>query len=219
MIADSPTELRLTGVRFRYPRAAQDVLRHVDTTFVSDGTISAIVAPSGAGKTTMLAVLGGLLEPTEGSIEVVVDSQPAHASDATAWVLQSTNALSRRSTVDNVVLPLLSRGATRRDALVEANEALEAVGLRSHGDQPARTLSGGELQRLAIARALVAHTPFILADEPTGHLDDATTRRVISVLFGAVRKRGAGLILVTHDQTLVRQCDRVLLLQGGRLVE
>jgi len=218
-MAATAAELRLEGVSFRYPGAAIDTIREVSATFIADGSVNAVVAPSGAGKTTLLAILGGLLSPSSGLVTASVAGHLVHPTQVAAWILQTTNSLPRRSVLDNALLPLLACGTDLVAASARASAQLEALGLSSVQDQQARTLSGGELQRLSIARALLSDLPFLLADEPTGQLDDATTDHVVATMLNAVQASRATLLLVTHDRRLARASDRILRLDGGRLNE
>lgn len=181
---------------------------------VSTGEWIALVGPSGSGKTTLLSIIGGLQRADEGDIAVVCD-QGRPGPVQVAWVLQTTTALGRRSTLDNAAVGGLSAGASSSTAARDAREMLARVGLNEHADAPARTLSGGEKQRLAIARALCQGRPFLLADEPTGQLDAATSAAVITSMRDATTE--VGVILATHDRRLQSWCDRMLALDGGTL--
>jgi len=209
--------LTLEGVSHRYREGAAPVLRDVTLTIETGGS-TAIVGPSGSGKTTLLAILGLLLRPSEGT--VAIDGRPV-GHDAGrlrashyGWVFQSTNVLPRRSVADNAMLGLLTRGSTPAEAMPRALRALESVGLVAFADRPANTLSGGELQRLCIARALAPEPAFVLADEPTGQLDRATTLEVVRALLDA-RGPGTAVVTVTHDITVARRCERVLGIADG----
>lgn len=177
----------------------------------------AITGPSGSGKTTLLSILGGLEGPMNGSVTVVgCDGRRRDPGSAVAWVLQTTNILSGRSALDNVVLGGLGSGRPRSVLATEASRVMSAVGLGGRELLPARFLSGGETQRLSIARALLAAKPFILADEPTGQLDRISSVGVADALFESASR--AGVIVATHDRELAARCDRVLQLEQGRLV-
>jgi ABC-type lipoprotein export system ATPase subunit len=132
------------------------------------------------------------------------------------WVFQTVNVLSGRTVEDNAMLGLLARGVPEEEARDAATVALATVGLREFGQRTANSLSGGELQRLCIARAVASGPRFLLADEPTGQLDRATTDRVTRALIGG-RPKGTTLIMVTHDPRVAAQCDLTLALQDGQL--
>lgn len=214
--------IELDGITHSYGPGTR-VLRDLSLR-VGTGETVALTGPSGSGKTTLLAIIGLLTEPSSG--RVLFDGAPAPRSGALdsfrsetfGWVFQTANALSHRTAVDNAALGLLIRGRTHRDARAQAAVALKAVGVGHVAEKEARTLSGGELQRVCIARALAAQPSYILADEPTGQLDHATTLEVIAALLDR-RPRGTGVILATHDLEVARRCDRVVSIVDGQLVE
>ena len=187
------------------------------------GESVALMGPSGSGKSTLLMTMAGLERPDSG--QVVVDGVDLAGLDEDALarfrgrrigiVFQSFHLVPTMTALENVALPL--ELADEADAFERAQEELRAVGLdgRLH-HYPARQ-SGGEQQRVAIARALVANPAIVVADEPTGNLDDATGRSIIDLLFALKRDRGSTLILVTHDIELARRCDRVVRLRSGQI--
>lgn len=188
---------------------------------VGDGESVALMGPSGSGKTTLLSILGLLTAPAEGS--VLLDGREVGTQDAAelrtsqfAWVFQTANALLRRSALENASLQLLARGAARESAVAVASAELERVGVGHLTGRPARLLSGGELQRVCIARALAAAPRWILADEPTGQLDHATTLEVSAALIQG-RPIETGLIVATHDPEVAARCGRVIRLVDGRI--
>jgi ABC-type lipoprotein export system ATPase subunit len=190
---------------------------------LDDGDTVAVVGPSGSGKSTLLALLGLLMAPTSGSILVGDPPRAVGPADRPrlgariGWVFQGSNALLGRTVVDNVALPLVLDGHRRGPAEQRAARALELVGLSGFERRPARTLSGGELQRACIARALVCEPEVLLADEPTGQLDAANSALVADALVvGAARS--SCLVLVTHDPDVAARCRRRLALHDGRLV-
>ncbi len=191
------------------------VLSGLDFDVPADGTTVAIMAPSGAGKTTLLGILGGLVRPTGGS--VTIDGERSRRYETNfSWIFQTTNSLPHRSTVDNVMLTPLAEGQSVRSASRISERQLLRVGLGGRSGQSARTLSGGELQRLAIARAMASDATFVLADEPTGQLDDSTSETVLDCLFGTIGTTKA-LVVVTHDSSVARRCSQVLTLVDGCL--
>lgn len=209
--------MRLTavGLRYRYSPNSAEVLAGVDLT-VEPGESVALVGPSGSGKTTLLALLGGLLAVQAGQVTVEDEQGRTYRpSDYVAWVPQTVNVLGDRTAIDNVVLGAFSSGLRRREACAQAEHWLAEVGLAGRGEEPVRLLSGGELQRVVIARALASQRPLLFADEPTGQLDAATTASVAQVLLDG--SHGRSVVLVTHDPELARRCDRILRLRNGLL--
>ena len=223
--------VRLAGLCLHYTlqgggRAGQriDVLRGVDLD-IAPGDSVAIVGPSGSGKTSLLLLLSGLERPAAG--EVLLAGQALGAMDADALadlrrdrigiVFQSFHLLPSLSALDNVALPLQIAG--QADAPKRARELLDRVGLGERLHHYPSQLSGGEQQRVAIARALVHRPPLLLADEPTGNLDDHTGARVRELLFDLQRESAATMVLVTHDPAFAARCDRGLQLHNGRLLE
>lgn len=171
--------LELRGVSVTYPGAARPVLTDLDLV-VPAGTSVALMGPSGSGKSTALAVAGLLLAPDTGEVWIAgrrrsVRDAPQVLRDELAWVLQSVNLLPRRTALDNVLLPALAGGRGREECRVEAVDLLRRVGI-DDTDQVARTLSGGQAQRVGAARALMSHPAVLVADEPTANLDVTTAR-------------------------------------------
>ncbi len=213
--------LTLRGVSHRYRGDLPWVVREVDIE-IGDGESVALMGPSGSGKTTLLSILGLLTKPAEGEVlldEASIGGRAASGLRTTqfSWVFQTANALSRRTALDNAALQLLARGVrpdlARRTALVE----LDRVGVGHLAPRPARLLSGGELQRVCIARALAAAPRWILADEPTGQLDHATTLEVSQALIEQ-RPIGTALIIATHDPDVAARCERTIRVVDGRVV-
>jgi ABC-type lipoprotein export system ATPase subunit len=203
--------LELIGVRVVYPGADRAVLEDLDLS-VPTGTSVALMGPSGSGKSTALAVAGLLLAPTAGEVRIdgrrrTVRDAPELLRGELAWVLQSVNLLPRRTAVDNVLLPTLAAGGRRGAARARAVELLAAVGI-DEPDQVARTLSGGQAQRVGVARALVSRPTVLVADEPTANLDIATGREVAHALLHAAE--GTTVLLATHDPEIARMTDRVV---------
>ncbi|MFK7963615.1 MAG: ABC transporter ATP-binding protein [Burkholderiaceae bacterium] len=209
-----------------YPLAGRqvDVLRNVDLD-IAAGTRVAIAGPSGSGKTSLLLLLSGLERPGSGTIEVdglELTTQDADAladlrRDRVGIVFQSFHLLPSLSALDNVAVPLQMAG--QGDARARAQDMLNRVGLSERIRHYPSQLSGGEQQRVAIARALVHQPKLLLADEPTGNLDDQSAQAVRDLLFELNREFGSTLVLVTHDLDFAAQCDRVLRLHDGQLHE
>lgn len=192
---------------------------------IAPGERVAVTGPSGCGKTTLLLLIAGLERPTGGSIKINGESLADLDANALAdlrrdhigIVFQSFHLVPSLTALDNVALPLDI--AAKPDARKHARSMLEKVGLGARERHYPSELSGGEQQRVAIARALAHRPAVILADEPTGNLDDHTGAMVGDVLFSLIRDTGATLVLVTHDQELAQNCDRVLKLHDGVLMD
>ncbi|WKK71880.1 ATP-binding cassette domain-containing protein [Rathayibacter oskolensis] len=180
------------------------------TLAVDAGETVALVGPSGAGKSTLLGIMAGDLRPTRGVLKTV----PAARS---AWIIQSTPVLARRSALDNVALGPLSAGASRRAAEATAWEVMTALGVDHLARQIVHPLSGGERQRIAVARAMAAYSDLILADEPTAALDAVSRSLVIGSLMSAAGA-GAAVVVATHDPVVAEACDRIIRIDAGRLV-
>ena len=184
-----------------------------------------MVGPSGSGKTTLLLLLAGLERASDGSIsingvqlsELDVDTMADLRRDRLGIVFQSFHLIPSLSALGNVALPLEIAG--RSDARQKAREMLHNVDLGHRETHYPAQLSGGEQQRVAIARALVHSPALLIADEPTGNLDQHTGDKVGDLLFDLHTQMGATLIMATHDQEMARRCDRVLLMDNGSLVE
>jgi len=189
------------------------------------GEIVAIVGPSGAGKSTLLHLLAALDTPTSGavyfagnSLDSLVERELAeYRNRAVGFVWQRHHLLPDFTAAENVAIPLLVRGQARSQALGTAEDWLAEVGLASRARQRAGELSGGEQQRVAIARALVNQPELLLADEPTGDLDERNAEGIFELIVRLHRSRHLTTILATHNLSLARRTDRVLTLEHGRL--
>lgn len=200
------------------------VLRGVDLS-LSEGSSTGIVGPSGSGKSTLLMVLAGLERADAGRIVVGGHDLTAMSEDALTQfrgatigiVFQSFHLIPTMTAIENVAVPLELAGLETAREMAAA--ALEQVGLADRLKHYPTQLSGGEQQRVAIARALVNEPALLLADEPTGNLDETTGHEIIDLLFSAQAARGATLVLITHDRALAARCDRTLHMRDGRCVE
>jgi putative ABC transport system ATP-binding protein len=199
-----------------------EILKQVSLT-VGAGESVAIVGPSGSGKTSLLMVMAGLERATGGSVRVVGHELAGLGEDALALVrganigivFQSFHLVPTMTALENVALPLEFAG--RPDAFDVARALLDEVGLGHRIDHFPAQLSGGEQQRVAVARALSAGPQILLADEPTGNLDGKTGDHIIDLLFDLHRRRQATLVLVTHETRLANRCGRIVRMADGRV--
>jgi ABC-type lipoprotein export system ATPase subunit len=194
---------------------------------VPDRQFVAIMGRSGSGKSTLLNLIAGIDRPTSGEIrigdrnlaELDDDELTRLRRDRLGIIFQFFNLLTTLDVRENVALPLLLEGVKEREAFTRADELLEAVGLTTRARSRPATLSGGEMQRAAIARALAGRPAIVLADEPTGNLDAGSGQGVLELLRDLNRERGLTMMLVTHDQQIAQQADRVVRLAEGRIEE
>jgi putative ABC transport system ATP-binding protein len=204
--------------------ARVDVLKGISL-FVAPGEAVGLVGPSGSGKSTLLMVMAGLERPDHG--RVLLDGVDLTSLDEDALarvrgrrigiVFQSFHLVPTMTALENVALPLELAG--REGAFARAKAELGTVGLGARLHHYPAQLSGGEQQRVAIARALAPDPAIVVADEPTGNLDETTGRGVTDLLFGLKRERGMTLVLVTHDPSLAQRCDRTVGLRAGCIAE
>jgi putative ABC transport system ATP-binding protein len=214
----------LSGVDLSLGRGAARVhiLKDISLHIVR-GEAVALLGPSGSGKSTLLMVMTGLERPDSGSVIVAGQDLRKLDEDQLARfrgthvgiVFQAFHLIPTMTALENVAVPLEFAGEP--DALARAEWELGAVGLAQRVNHYPAELSGGEQQRVALARALAPNPAIVVADEPTGNLDEATGRDIIELLFRGHRERATTLVLVTHDAELAARCDRVLQLHSGRL--
>jgi lipoprotein-releasing system ATP-binding protein len=218
--------LEVTGLKRSFAQAGVtiDVLRGVDL-HVGAGEIVALLGPSGSGKSTLLQAVGLLEGGFEGSIRIageeVAKLDDANRTrvrrDTLGFVYQFHHLLPDFSAIENVVLPQLVHGATRADADARAEALLSALGLAERLTHRPSRLSGGEQQRVAVARALANRPALILADEPTGNLDEHTADIVFAEFLRLVREEGSAALVATHNERIAAKMDRVLRLHEGVL--
>ena len=227
-MSDDPSApiLRATGIHKSYvaPGGRLQVLQGIDIE-VARGTLLAIVGASGSGKSTLLNILGTLDRAESGTLEIggrrlegMTEAQRcAWRARRLGFVFQFHHLLSEFTAEENVMMPLLVAGESFERARARAREMLGWVGLDERREHLPSELSGGEAQRVAVARAIVPEPDLILADEPSGNLDAVAAGRLHSLLSSLTRERHQTVVLVTHNDTLAAQADRVLKLENGRL--
>jgi len=219
------TAIALAGVNLSLGRGAARVhiLKDLDL-HIATGEAIGLVGPSGSGKSTLLMVMAGLERPDTGRVVVNGEDLGTLGEDALARfrgrhvgiVFQSFHLIPTMTALENVAVALELAGS--QDAFEVAARELEAVGLRDRASHYPAELSGGEQQRVALARALAPNPAILVADEPTGNLDEATGAQIIELLFRGHQERGSTLVLVTHDPALAERCGRVVHLRSGRIV-
>ena len=223
MNANIVIDARDVTLRFGAGDAAVDVLRGVSLS-VSAGERLAILGPSGSGKSSLMAVLSGLEKATSGHVHIAGADFSALDEDGLARarrgrigiVLQAFHLIPTMTAVENVAVPLELAGIA--DAQAKARAELVAVGLGHRLDHYPTQLSGGEQQRVGLARAIAARPALIFGDEPTGNLDEATGDAVVELLFARLAETGATLVLITHDASLAARCDRVIEMKDGHII-
>ena len=200
-----------------------EILKGVDLS-VKSGEAIGIVGPSGSGKTSLLMLIAGLERATSGTLEVAgtslknknEDALAAFRRDTIGIIFQSFHLIPTMTALENVAVPLEFRGVA--NAMGIAEEKLKRVGLGHRLSHYPGQLSGGEQQRVAIARALASGARILLADEPTGNLDQETGEQIIKLLFELRQQEGASLLLITHDRALARRCDRIAEVRDGKII-
>ena len=193
---------------------------------VGKGEIVSIVGPSGAGKSTLLHLIGALDKPDNGSVliegtdilQLPSKKQAKFRNSHIGFVFQFHHLLPEFSAIENVSVPLWIKGSSKKEALQQAEEMLNVVGLGNRLDNKPSELSGGEQQRVAIARALITKPSIIMADEPTGNLDTANAQSVHKLFLELRDKFGQTFIMITHNDALAKMTDRTLTMQDGKIV-
>jgi putative ABC transport system ATP-binding protein len=216
--------LDVVDVSRRFRRGRFDVWAVRGISFgVAPGETVAIMGPSGSGKTTLLNMLAGLDRPTAGEVRIGgtrladLDDErmTAFRRRHIGFVFQFFNLIPTMSAAENVALPLLAERMRRREVEKRTADALESVGMLDRAAHRPDELSGGEQQRVGIARALVMQPPLVLADEPTGNLDSASTAGILALFRDAVVTRGVAMVVVTHSRAVARAMDRTLEIRDG----
>lgn len=212
------------GTGYAMPAVHTLALNHVNFDLAPGETV-AVMGPSGSGKSTLLHALAGIIRPTSGTVTFQGANLTAMSDadrtklrrGAFGFVFQSGQLLPELPAVENIALPMMLDGADYRSATDAAMLWLERLGLRQLASQRPGEMSGGQMQRIAIARALAVQPAVVFADEPTGALDQATGREVMSILMEAARDNGAAVVIVTHDPNVAGFCGRTMTMQDGRL--
>ena len=215
-------KLAMENIYYRYKGSNKDVLREVNCTF-EGGKVNAIVGPSGSGKTTLLSIMAGLDEPTKGSISIddkdLNDSDlDEYRRDSVSMIFQAFQLFPLLTALENVSFPMEYKGLTKGQARSKGIEVLDSLGV--DGDKQSRypsNLSGGEQQRVAIGRTLATGAKVILADEPTGNLDDENSDRIIGILKELAHEQGFCVIIVTHDMEIAEESDHVWRIKDGSI--
>jgi len=224
---EPPPAVEARGLTQAYEHGQQRIVALDDVTLsVPHGGVTALIGPSGAGKSTLLHLMAGLTRPVTGELRVAGRNLRRMNSRALARfrnhdvgvIFQAFNLLPDLTVRENVFFPLYFGGVHQREGHARVARLLEIVGLEQRANRLPAQLSGGEQQRVAIARALVTNPTLILADEPTGNLDEATGRDVVALLFSLANEFSKTLILVTHHRELARRADRRVGIVDGRIV-
>ena len=220
--------LELQGIERTYKTEAGElrVLQGTDLR-IAPGELVGLVGPSGSGKSTLLHTAGLLERPEAGSIfldginclKLNDNGRTAIRRRKIGFVYQFHHLLPEFNAIDNIAMPLMIAGLSKKAARDRASRLLAEMGLEERAFHQPGQLSGGEQQRVAIARALANDPRLVIADEPTGNLDPATTERVFAALIKMVREEGAGVLVATHNLSLTRHMDRILTLEAGKLVD
>lgn len=219
----------LSARGLRHSFGSTEALRGIDVD-IHPGEVLAVMGPSGSGKSTLLHCLAGVITPDAGS--VTYQPSPAVGQSVTisslneagrsrlrltefGFVFQFGQLLPELSALDNVSIPLLLNGTRRKDALQRSAELLERLGLQEHGTKHPSELSGGQAQRVAVARALATAPKILFADEPTGSLDSLAAENVLTQMLQLVREAGTTLVMITHDPRTAAYADREILVRDG----
>lgn len=194
---------------------------------IQEGISCAIVGPSGSGKTTLLGLCAGLDRPTSGTVSLNgiplnplnEDERARVRNKHVGFVFQTFQLVPTLTALENVMVPLELRGDATKEVRLRAEELLESVGLGDRTHHYPTQLSGGEQQRVAVARAFINQPKILFADEPTGNLDTETGEHIEDLIFDLNEKQGTTLVLVTHDLELAKKCNRIIKLKNGRVCE
>lgn len=218
-------ELRGISKTYRSGRTSHAVLHNISLK-VKQGDLIAITGPSGSGKSTLVRILGLLDRPTNGSYALFGDSLPGSdrklsqlRNRSIGFIFQDYRLIPHYSALENVAVPLKIAGFSAREQKRKARELLKLVGLADSAHLKARELSGGQQQRVGIARALVLQPKLLIADEPTGNLDQSTGANIMKILRTIHTKLGTTIVIVTHSPDIAAQASRIIHLQDGKISE
>lgn len=223
----SASAVQIENVQKIYREGSVEVVAVDDVSLsVGRGEVVAVMGPSGSGKTTLLSIMGCILKPTRGTIRILGEDVtglrekdlPRIRLEKIGFIFQSFNLFPALTARENVETALTLKGVRGAAAAREATRLLGLVGLGMRADFLPRDLSGGEKQRVSIARALANRPPIILADEPTGNLDSKTGQTIIALLRRLALDEGTAVVIVTHDHRIGELADRIILLEDGRIV-
>lgn len=213
-------KLEIANVDYVYDKSDKIILRDVSASFV-EGTVSSIVGPSGAGKSTLLYIISGFTRPKAGKIcynDKKIDDLKSYRRNTVATISQSYLLFPTRTVLENVMYPILLENTDKEEAKKKAEDLLKSVAIGDiHFDKLPERLSGGEKQRVAIARALAANPEIIVADEPTGNLDDRNADSIYEIFERLARNEGKIIIIVSHDKDLAKKADIKYEMDEGRL--
>jgi lipoprotein-releasing system ATP-binding protein len=223
---DSDVTLAAQGLVKRFPQGDTEVeILHGIDIEIREGQIVAILGPSGAGKSTLLHLLGLMEQPSAGKLKIQgeevqtlsVKDRARLRNEYIGFLFQFHHLLPELNVLENVMLPQRILGVGEREAAAQAAMLLDTIGMRNHLYKRPAALSGGEQQRVSLARALVNEPALILADEPTGNLDRETGETVLHLLWEEAHRRNAAAVIVTHQEEIARRADRVIRMRDGRI--
>ena len=222
------TLIHLDTVSKTYKRGHEAITALHDVTLtIRRGELLAIVGPSGAGKTTLTHIIGGLITPDTGTVAVGGHTLSRRSDRALSkyrnstvgFIFQNFSLLPHYTALENVTIPLVVAGIPHAKRVVTAKRYLALVGLEKQANQRANELSGGERQRVSIARALVHKPRIIIADEPTGSLDSARGHEIMNILEQLSHEQGITVLIVTHDEELAKRADRIIYIRDGQVIQ
>lgn len=227
-MADKKEIIKASGIRKSFFIGQPNELEvlHGINLSVYEGEFVAVVGESGSGKSTLMNILGALDRPTAGSyildgvdVSLANDRQlSAIRNKKVGFVFQTFNLIGRQSAVKNVEMPMMYGGIAKKERYKRAKELLTSVGMADRMKHKPNELSGGQKQRVSIARAIANEPSIILADEPTGALDSATSRTVMDIFHDLNQKEGKTIVLITHNRELAQECHRIITLKDGQII-